>query len=54
MSLVDTNRILSAFETITHQTKQVFFVYNLNSGQVEYVNEAFEKVFPLTRQERKA
>lgn len=51
MSLPDTLKILSAFETITQQTKQVFFIYNLNSLEVEYVNGAFEAVFGRQREE---
>ncbi len=51
MSLPNTLKVLSAFETITQQTKQVFFVYNLNSQEVEYVNGAFEKVFNHPQEE---
>jgi len=51
MSLSDTHKILSAFETITQQTKQVFFIYNLDSQEVKYVSGAFEKVFDHQREE---
>lgn len=37
MPLTDTSKIHAAFEAITRQTKQVFFVYNLNAAKVEYI-----------------
>jgi two-component system sensor histidine kinase VicK len=51
MSLSDPHKILFAFETITQQTNQVFFIYNLGSQEVEYVGGAFEKVFDCQREE---
>lgn len=51
MPLPDTSKILSAFEVITQQTKQVFFVYNLNTAKVEYINEAGGQVFGCRREE---
>lgn len=51
MPVPDTSKILSAFEAITQQTKQAFFVYNLNAAKMEYINEACGQVLGCKREE---